>query len=79
MMEHDRLIGEDGEVTELDAGFFARAKRGRPAMLPEERKVRVNVMIDADLADRLNAVSNKSAFVNAAIRDAIAKAAADQA
>lgn len=70
-MKRDKLIADDGEVRELDAGFFARAKRGRPAMLPDERKVRMNLMIDADIADRLKEVGNKSAFVNAAIRDAL--------
>lgn len=70
-MKRDKLIADDGEVRELDAGFFARAKRGRPAMLPDARKVRMNLMIDADIADRLKDLGNKSAFVNAAIRDAL--------
>jgi len=72
-MKHDRLIDDDGEVSELGPGFFARAKRGRPSMLPEERKVRTNVMLDADLADRLRDFQNKSAFVNAANRQALQK------
>lgn len=73
MSRKNPLIGDDGEVAELPADFFTRARRGRPPMLPGERKVRMNLMIDADLAAELAEVGNKSAFVNAALRKALAK------
>ncbi|OWJ77999.1 hypothetical protein [Haematobacter missouriensis] len=72
-MSKDRpLIGDDGEVGDLDDSFFATARRGRPALLPGEKKVRMNLMIDADIAAKLNAVGNKSAFVTEALRKALA-------
>jgi hypothetical protein len=72
MTKRDDLIDDDGEVRELGDAFFARAKRGRPPMLPGERKVRMNLMIDADVARGLQDVENKSAFVSAAVRKALA-------
>jgi hypothetical protein len=72
MTKRDDLIDEDGEVRELGDAFFSRAKRGRPPMLPGERKVRMNLMIDADVARGLQDVGNKSAFVSAAVRKALA-------
>ena len=66
------LIGEDGEVGDLDEDVFATARRGRPPMLPGKRKVRMNLMIDSDVAARLNEVGNKSAFVTEALRKALA-------
>lgn len=72
-MGKDRpLIGDDGEVCDLVDRFFATARRGRPALLPGEKKVRMNLMIDADIAAKLNAVGNKSAFVTEALRKALA-------
>lgn len=72
MSKDKPLIGQDGEVRELGAAFFAGARRGRPPMLPGDRKVRMNLMIDPDLAERLDALGNKSAFVNEALRKALA-------
>lgn len=72
MSKPDPMIREDGEVGELGEKFFATARRGRPPMLPEEKKVRMNLMIEAELAERLATVGNKSAFVNEAIRKALA-------
>lgn len=43
------LIGPDGEVRELQAEDLARARRGRPMLPAEERKKRVNVMMDPDV------------------------------
>lgn len=60
-------IGNDGEVRELDGAFVKAAKRGRP-MLGGERKVRMNFMIDPDLAAALDNQPNKSALVNEALR-----------
>lgn len=62
-------IGPDDEVVELDSAWFSNAKRGRP-LLPEQlRKQRVNIMLDADLLDKLRA-SGKGwqTRVNAALR-----------
>lgn len=64
-------IGEDGEVRELDDGFFKKARRGRPPLLDGERKVRMNFMIDPDLAAALERQPNKSAIVNKALRKAL--------
>ncbi len=72
MSKDKALIDRNGEVDELGDDFFARAKRGRPSMLPFERKVRQNFMIDPDVAEKLEAVGNKSAFVNEALRKALA-------
>ena len=64
------LIADDGEVAELGPDFFARARRGRPPLPPEQKKVRMNLMIDADIAARLGEVGNKSAFVTEVLRKA---------
>lgn len=72
-MNKDRpLIDSDGEVGDLGDSFFATARRGRPALLPGDKKVRMNLMIDADIAAKLNEVGNKSAFVTEALRKALA-------
>lgn len=71
MTKREPYIGADGEVRDLDDAFFARARRGRPPMPPAERKVRMNLMIDPDLARELDKLDNKSAFVNEAIRKAL--------
>lgn len=65
-------IGDDGEVRELDEDFFAHARRGRPPLPNEQKKVRQNFMIEPDVAARLEGIKNKSAFVNEAIRKALA-------
>jgi hypothetical protein len=72
MKKRESLIGPDGEVRELDDAFFARARRGRPPLPAGERKVRMNLMIDADVAQALQGVDNKSAFVTEAVRKALA-------
>ena len=64
-------INAEGEVRELDTAFFKVAKRGRPAMGADERKVRMNFMIDPDIADALKAQPNMSATVNEALRKAL--------
>lgn len=64
-------IGEDGEVRELDKAWFKQARRGRPPMPADERKVRQNFMIEPDIAARLDGIENKSAFVNEALRRAL--------
>jgi len=71
MKKSEPRIGKDGEVRELDDSFFASAKRGRPVMPAAARKVRMNLMIDPDLATALDKLDNKSAFVNEALRKAM--------
>ncbi len=71
MKKREPLIGKDGEVRELGDTFFATAKRGRPAMPATERKVRMNLMIEPELAAALDRLDNKSAFVNEALRKAL--------
>lgn len=65
------LTDAEGEAPELGEAFFGKATRGRPVMLPDDRKVRRNFMIDPDIAAKLDAVGNKSAFVNEALRKAL--------
>jgi uncharacterized protein (DUF4415 family) len=62
-------IARDGEVRELDRAFFAQATRGRPPMPGTTKKRRVNLMLDSDVADRLQDEGNASAFVNTLLRD----------
>jgi hypothetical protein len=62
-------IAHDGEVRELDPEFFAQARRGRPPMPDAAKKRRVNLMLDPDVADRLQNEANASAFVNNVLRD----------
>lgn len=63
------LIDRDGEVSDLGDAFFARAKRGRPALPPAAKKRRVNLMLDPDVAAELQERENSSAFVNALLRE----------
>ena len=62
-------IAPDGEVRELDEGFFAHAKRGRPALPEAAQKRRVNLMLDPDVVAKLKAIENSSAFVNGLLRE----------
>jgi uncharacterized protein (DUF4415 family) len=61
-------VKPDGEVRELDQEFFAKARRGRPSLPDGVKKRRVNIMLDPDVADRLKAIPNASAFVNDILR-----------
>ncbi len=71
MTKAEPYIGSDGEVRELDDAFAKKAKRGRPALPAKDRKVRMNFMIDPDLAAALEDHGNKSAVVNDALRKAL--------
>jgi uncharacterized protein (DUF4415 family) len=51
MTNHRSYIDEDGEALELDEQFFKEAKRGRPALAPEQRKRQVTMMLDPDVID----------------------------
>jgi len=68
MKKQRKYIKADGEVRELDTAFFAKAKRGRPPMAAGRRKVRMNFMIEPDLAAALDKRPNKSEVVNKALR-----------
>lgn len=65
------LIGADGEVREITADDVKRAKRGRPALPGSERKRRVNLMLDPDVIERLDATGNKSGAANELLRGAL--------
>ena len=73
MADQKPYIDDDGEVRELDDAFFAKATRGRPPMKPSERKVRMNFMIDPDVAAALEGRANKSELVNKALRALVAE------
>ena len=64
-------IDADGEALELDDAFFRDAKRGRPRLSAEDRKRRVNLMLDPDVAEGLRAERNMSAYANAVLRKAL--------
>jgi len=63
------FVSPEGEVRELDQDFFARAKRGRPSLPEAAKKRRVNLMLDPEVAVRLQALGNASAFVNSVLRE----------
>ena len=63
------FVSPEGEVRELDQDFFARAKRGRPSLPEAAKKRRVNLMLDPEVAVRLKALGNASAFVNSVLRE----------
>jgi hypothetical protein len=63
------FVSPVGEVRELDQDFFARAKRGRPSLPEAAKKRRVNLMLDPEVAVRLQALGNASAFVNSVLRE----------
>lgn len=65
----DDLIGPDGEVRELTVEDFKGAIRGRPPMLPEDRKKRVQLTLDADVVKALKARGRMSTEANAILRE----------
>jgi len=65
------FISSDGEVRELDEHFFAKAKRGHPALPQAQRKRRVNLMLDEDVIAGLKAEGNMSAKANSVLREAL--------
>ena len=48
-MSNKPHINADGDVRELGAEFFKRAKPGRPKKPEAERKQRVTIMLDKDV------------------------------
>ena len=71
MKNSKSYASKEGEVRELDQHFFAKAKRGRPAMPEQQRKLRVNLMLDQDVIAGLKAKGNMSAEANSALREAL--------
>lgn len=62
----------DDEVPELTETFFRKATRGRPPMPAEARKLRVNVMLDPDVVERLKQGGKGwQTRLNATLREAL--------
>ncbi len=68
MKRANSRIDADGDAVELDDAFFPKAQRGRPALHPSQRKQRLNVMLDPDVADRLRSDGDISARINNVMR-----------
>ena len=64
-------IDEDGGVRELDEHFFKHAKRGRPAMPEDQRKRRVNLMLDPKVIEALKSRGVMSAEANRLLKEAL--------
>ena len=71
MPKTEPSIRLDGEVRELGGDFFKAARLGWPPLLEGQRKVRLNVMLDPDLAAALDAQPYK-AMINEAVRRVLA-------
>ncbi|MEX1034665.1 MAG: BrnA antitoxin family protein [Sneathiella sp.] len=50
-MKAKSYVDKEGHARELDEQFFKEARRGRPPLPKEERKVKVTMMLDADIVD----------------------------
>lgn len=67
-----RSQDHDGDVPELTDAFFRSATRGRPPLPAEQRKLRVNVMLDPDVVERLKAEGKGwQTRLNATLRQAL--------
>ena len=71
MSKVEPYIDADGEVRELDDHFFRNARRGRPPMPSEDRKKRVNLMLDPQVIAALKARGVMSAEANRLLREAL--------
>ncbi|NOX73021.1 MAG: BrnA antitoxin family protein [Alphaproteobacteria bacterium] len=72
MPEIKSYIDENGDARELDEYFFKHAKRGRPPMPSEQRKQRVNIMLDPDIIARLKEGGKGwQTRLNATLREAL--------
>jgi uncharacterized protein (DUF4415 family) len=49
MSARKSYIDKNDDAKELDAQFFAEAKRGRPTLPQEERKQQVTMLLDPDV------------------------------
>lgn len=63
------LIGPDDEVREISKADLSTATRGRPPLPKEQRKQRINLMLDRDVVAALRDKPNMSALVNQALRE----------
>ncbi|KPU84841.1 hypothetical protein JI58_01260 [Marinosulfonomonas sp. PRT-SC04] len=63
------LIGDDDEVRDITGDDLKAAQRGRPALPPNKRKRRVNLMLDPEVIEGLKAEGNMSASVNNILRE----------
>ena len=72
MPETEPSIRLDGKVRGLGGDFLRAARLGWPPLLEGQRKVRMNVMLDAGLAAVLDAQPDKGAIVNEALRRVLA-------
>ena len=50
-MGRKSYIDEDGELRELDAEWFARAKLGRPPLPSEQLKRQISIRLDPDVLE----------------------------
>lgn len=64
-------MDDEGEVRELDEHFFKNARRGRPALPSEQRKRRVNLMLDPSVIEALKARGVMSAEANRLLKKAL--------
>ena len=71
MSKVEPYIDADGEVRELDDHFFRNARRGRPPLPSEDRKKRVNLMLDPQVIAALKARGVMSAEANRLLREAL--------
>ena len=65
------LMDEDGEVREITLEDMKYARRGRPPMPSEDRKKRVNLMLDPQVIAALKARGVMSAEANRLLREAL--------
>ena len=71
MPDRKSYIDENGDALELDVAWFAQAKRGRPALAPQDRKRRVNLTLDPDVVEGLKARGAMSTEANTLLREAL--------
>ena len=65
------LIDEDGEVREITAEDMKYARRGRPPLPSEQRKKRVNLMLEPRVIAALKARGVMSAEANRLLKEAL--------
>jgi uncharacterized protein (DUF4415 family) len=69
MTEDKSYISPEGDAFELDEAWFRRARRGRPPMLPSQRKRQVTINLDPDVVEAAKAGgAGWQTRINAALR-----------
>lgn len=82
MTHPKQYIGPDGEVSDLDADWFAEARptsdfpalaqlarKGRPPLAPNQRKAKLSMAVDMDVLDHFRATGKGwQTRVNALLR-----------